>query len=114
MKRMLGLFILLSCMFSFTGFSSTTDLPENSTVTVADFDVGPVTLVDTKYQVKVLNAVILDVSYITPYFFFEFDDSRIYSKQNSKEQSYSENIEQPPGNYMIDFKLYNARGSLQS
>ena len=100
-------------MFSFTGFSATTDLPENSTVMEADFDVGSITLVENVMVKVFTNAIIWDTTHKTPYFFLErIEDSRIYSKEDSKGQTYTQDIEQPPGNYTFDFELYNARGSL--
>ncbi|MEE9408249.1 MAG: hypothetical protein V3V28_09260 [Polaribacter sp.] len=43
MKARAGLLMLLMCIISFTGFSTTTDLNQNSTaVTNADYDVGDI------------------------------------------------------------------------
>lgn len=98
-------------MFSLTGFSTTTDLPENSTVMVSDVDIGSVMIVDNAMVNVNYSAIVWDTAHQTPYFFLErIEDSRNYSNDDIKDQEVTQDIDHPPS---IIFSLYNARGSLK-
>ncbi|QQV90555.1 hypothetical protein Danklef1_70 [Polaribacter phage Danklef_1] len=61
MKARAGLLMLLMCIISFTGFSTTTDLDQNSdAVTISNYDVGgtnviAVVVMDLDFKVKELD-----------------------------------------------------------